>query len=231
MLRSINEERTAYDLYNIHIFISMSFTPSTARKIQIVNAGDTYSIMQQILLRENKIGRDKEHFWLVCLNSSNRILMIELISLGSAKSTVIDPMDVFSLALQKRAIKLIMVHNHHSGDLQPSTADIDITERMYAIGQFIKMPILDHLIISPKACYSFKEAGMMDKIATEKKYDLTFSEPDKLNARLKRAEEEKAAAEQKRPKEIAQSLLTQGVSIDIIVAASGLTKREVEKLK
>ncbi|PSK92458.1 JAB domain-containing protein [Taibaiella chishuiensis] len=209
----------------------MNVKLNRGQKIQVLNAGDIYSIMQQILLRENKIGRDKEHFWLVCLNSSNRILMIELISLGSAKSTVIDPMDVFSFALQKRAIKLIMVHNHPSGDLQPSAADIDITERMYAIGQFIKMPILDHLIISPKACYSFKEAGMMDKIATEKKYDLTFGELDKLNAQLKKAEKEKAAAEQKAKIEMAKQMLAEGLSMEQVIRISGLTKREVEKLK
>lgn len=208
----------------------MNVKLTSAQKIQVLNAGDIYGIMQQILLRENKIGRDKEHFWLVCLNSNNRILMIELISLGSTHRTVADPMDVFSFALQKKAVQLIMVHNHPSGNTHPSPSDVDLTERMHAIGKFIQLPVLDHLIIAPKSYYSFKHEGMMDKIDREKKYDLTFAELDKITAQLKKAEKDKATAEKRAKKEMAKSLLEKGVAIDIIIAASGLTKNEVEKL-
>ena len=71
----------------------------------MLNSQDIYKIMQQILLRENKIGRSKEHFWVVCLSYSNRILLIELISLGTMKKSIVDPTEIFSFALQKRASK------------------------------------------------------------------------------------------------------------------------------
>ena len=118
------------------------------QKIQVLNSRDIALIMQQILLRENKIGRSKEHFWVVCLSNSNRILLIELISLGNGKKTIVDPTEIFSFALQKRAVKLIMVHNHPSGELQPSLEDQDITDRMYQVGLFLDLPVIDHLIIS-----------------------------------------------------------------------------------
>ncbi len=103
----------------------------------MLNSRDIFLIMQHILLRENKIGRSKEHFWVVCLSNSNRVLLIELISLGNAKKSIVDPTEIFSFALQKRAVKVIMVHNHPAGELQPSTDDEDITDRMYQVGLFL----------------------------------------------------------------------------------------------
>jgi DNA repair protein RadC len=119
----------------------MNVTLTKAQKVRILNAKSIYDIMREVLLRENSIDRNKEHLWLVCLSASNRLLMIELISLGSVHSTIVEPMDVFSFALQKRAVKLILVHNHPSGELEPSPPDIEITERMYAIGKFVRVPV------------------------------------------------------------------------------------------
>jgi DNA repair protein RadC len=217
--------------------MTVKLTPSQ-KKTKVLKAQDIFGIMQQVLRHENKFDRNKEHFWLACLAQNNSILMIELISLGSSKSTLVEPMDVFSFALQKQAAKLIMVHNHPSGEMQPSRADIDVTERMHAIGLFIRMPVLDHLIISERDFYSFKEAGLMDKIEREKRYDLTFAEVDKLNAQLQKMAKEKAAAEKKvataekkRSIEMAKQMLLENLPIDQIIRISGLTKREVEKLR
>ncbi len=67
------------------------------------------------------------------------------------------------------------MYNHPSGELRPSPGDIDITERMPAIGKFIQVPVIDHLITSEKGFFSFKDEEQIDKIETEKRYDLTFS--------------------------------------------------------
>lgn len=216
----------------------MTIKLTAAQKIQVINTEDVYAVMQQVLLRENKIDQDKEHFWLICLSQNNHILMVELISLGSVKATIVDPMDVFSFALQKRAVKLIMVHNHPSGETKPSASDIDLTERMYAIGKFIQMPVLDHLIISAKAFFSFKQAGLIERIEREKRYDLTFSEQDKLTAQLEKVEKEKAAAERRTAsaeknvkKQIAKRLLSENMTTEKVAEISGLTKKEVEKLQ
>lgn len=237
----------------------MTIELNDSQKVKVLNADDVFTIMQDILLRENKIDRDKEHFWLVCLSNNNRILMIELISLGSVNKTIVEPMDVFSFALQKRAVKLIMVHNHPSGEMRPSLSDIELTETMHAIGKFIRVPVIEHLIISETEFFSFVETGMMEQIRTENKYDLSFTEIRKVNAALKKAEHEREKAEKKgemilkqiakaeqekeialkkvvtaekqRSKEIALEMLKDGLPIDKIMKFSGLTKKEIEGLK
>ena len=160
---------------------------TSEQKIQVLNSRDIALIMQQVLLRENKIGRSKEHFWVVCLSNSNRILLIELISLGNAKKSIVDPTEIFSFALQKRAVKLIMVHNHPSGELQPSKEDEDITDRMYQVGLFLDVPVIDHLIISETGYYSFVDSGLLLKLSKSKKYVLKYKkEEERMEKRGKR---------------------------------------------
>ncbi len=222
----------------------MNVKLTKAQKIRILNAQSIYDIMREVLLRENSIDRNKEHLWLVCLSASNRLLMIELVSLGSVHSTIVEPMDIFSFALQKRAVKLILVHNHPSGELEPSPPDIEITERMYAIGKFVRVPVIDHLVISTQGYYSFDEQGLIQKMDTEKRYDLSLKEQDKLLTEMKRITLEKEVAEKERNialrenkqkdekiKEMAKLLLQQGTSIAAIVKVTGLKKKEVEALK
>jgi DNA repair protein RadC len=194
-----------------------------AQKIKILNADDLYVIMRSILLRERKIDRNKEHFWLVCLANNNRILLIELISFGSVNATTVEPMDVFSFALQKRAVKLIMVHNHPSGELQPSPADRRITDKMAAIGKFVNVPVIDHLIISETGYYSFAATGLLKKIEDETHYDLTFAQIDRLL-------DEKKGSEKKKAKEIAKKMKAKGMSVEMIVELTGLKKVEIGKL-
>ena len=107
----------------------MEIKLTNAEKIKILNSDDLFRIMQQILLRENKIDQNREHFWVIGLENNNRILFIELISLGTVNKSLTEPMEVFSLALQKRAVKIILCHNHPSGELKPSEQDKDITDR------------------------------------------------------------------------------------------------------
>lgn len=72
-------------------------------KRHIDNAAEIYIIMKAILRRENRVDRNREHLWTVCLDNAKKILNIELVSMGSVKATVVKPMEVFSIPLQKRA--------------------------------------------------------------------------------------------------------------------------------
>ncbi|ELR72888.1 DNA repair protein RadC [Fulvivirga imtechensis AK7] len=193
------------------------------QKIKILNADDLYKVMQQVLLRENKIDRNKEHFWIVCLATNNQILLIELISLGTVNQTLVEPMEVFSFALQKRAVKIIMVHNHPSGELSPSDIDIELTDKMQAIGKFINVPVIDHLIITEKSYYSFAEKGLLAKIMQDSEYDLTFSQIELLKKQLDKAELRKA-------KEMAKKMLDKKYAIEEIAEITGLSKEQIERL-
>ncbi len=199
------------------------------QKIHVLNSQDIYKIMQQILLRENKIGRSKEHFWVVCLSYSNRILLIELATLGTMKKSVIDPTEVFSFALQKRASRVIMVHNHPGGSLEPSLEDKDITDRMYQAGRFLELPVIDHLIITEESYYSFADSGLLTKISMSKRYVLPFKQEEERIRKQGRKEGEKKG-ELNKAVEMARILKKRGVNIKLIVEASGLSEEQIEKL-
>ncbi len=136
----------------------MNVKLSSAQKIKLLNSEAIYPVMQQVLLRENKIGRNKEHFWIIGLVQNNKILYIELISLGTVNTTLVEPMEVFSIALQKRSVQIILIHNHPSGGLTPSKSDQRLTDRLLQVGKFLNMPVIDHLILSEEGYYSFYDS-------------------------------------------------------------------------
>lgn len=100
------------------------------QKIKVLNSVDIYFVMQQILLRENKIRRNQEHFWVVGLDNKNKVLFIELIGLGAVNRVNANPPDVFRMAIYKLAVKVILVHNHPSGSVDTSKGDHEFTDRM-----------------------------------------------------------------------------------------------------
>ena len=131
------------------------------QKIEIGSPDDIYSIMQQILLRESRTGREKEHFWVIGLATSNKISYIELVSLGSISETIINPLEVFHLAVRKKSPHIILVHNHPSGNLEPSPTDKNITKNIVAGGDTLAINVLDHLIISEEFYYSFAQNNLL----------------------------------------------------------------------
>lgn len=139
----------------------MNIRLKDAKNKRIFNFYDIYEIMQLILSRENKVDQNREHLWTISLNSAHKILNIELVSMGSVKKTVVEPMEVFSVPLQKRAVKLILVHNHPSGDIIPLDDDKDVTDRLIQVGFIMDVPVIEHLIIGDKIYYSFAEQGLL----------------------------------------------------------------------
>jgi DNA repair protein RadC len=194
-------------------------------KIKILNSDDIYGIMQKVLLRENKIDQNREHFWVVGLASNNRILFIELISLGTINATLAEPMEVFSFALQKRAVKIILVHNHPSGELKPSENDEDLTDRLIQVGRIVNTPVLDHLIISEKSYLSFADTGLLDKLGLSTKWVPTFELIDKAK------KEALAIGAKNKAIDIAKEMKRRGLPVETISELTGLSVKEVEWLK
>jgi DNA repair protein RadC len=102
-----------------------------------------------------------EEFWVVFLNNSNKVIHKEQLSKGGITGTVVDSRLIFKIALQHHATSLILTHNHPSGKLQPSEADISITKKIKTAGQQLDIPILDHIIISENGFYSFGDNGIL----------------------------------------------------------------------
>jgi DNA repair protein RadC len=148
----------------------MTIKLSEEQKRKLSNSNDVYSIMQEILLREEKIDQEKEHFWMIGLNPVNRILYIELVSMGSVRATTVEPMNVFRIAVLKGAVNVIMVHNHPSGQVMPSEQDKDLTDRLIQVGRILNILVSDHIIISLKSYFSFANIGLMGELAQSTKW-------------------------------------------------------------
>lgn len=131
---------------------------------------DLFAIMQRILQRENKIDKGKEHFWIVGMNAAGYILYIEPVTLGTFKAAIVEPMNVYRVAVIKNATRVIAVHNHPSARLEPSEADKDVTDRLIQVGKILNIEMEDHLIISPTSYISFAAMGLMAKLEASLKY-------------------------------------------------------------
>lgn len=105
--------------------------------------------------------KSKEHFIGVFLNTKNRIIHKEIISIGSLNASIVHPREVFNAAIRHCSASLICVHNHPSGDPNPSQEDIQTTKRLVEAGNIIGIDVLDHIIIGENRYYSLKEHGHM----------------------------------------------------------------------
>lgn len=103
----------------------------------------------------------KEHFKIAILDTKNQILAIENISIGTLNASIVHPRDVFKIAIKRNANSLILIHNHPSGDPNPSNEDISITNRLVDAGNLIGIKVLDHIIIGDNKYISFKEKNLV----------------------------------------------------------------------
>lgn len=203
----------------------MNVTLTKSQKIKLLCSDDIYKVMQQVLLRENKIDRNKEHFWTIGLDNANRILYIELISLGTTTRVEVEPMQVFRIAVQKAALQMILVHNHPSGEMKHSEADITITDRLLQVGNILGIEVIDHLIISETSYNSFLDTGLLAQIRQSTRYVPNYQQ----QAKIKR-EQQKIGA-QKEKLNLAQQLKNKGFTISQIVELTGISEEEANKLK
>ena len=103
----------------------------------------------------------QEQFKILLLNRANRVLGIYEVSTGGIASTVADPKLIFSTALKSCAASIILSHNHPSGNLKPSLADINLTKKIKAGGELLDIAVLDHVIVTPEGYYSFADEGLL----------------------------------------------------------------------
>jgi len=101
----------------------------------------------------------QEHFVVLFLNTKNRVIAKETLSVGSLNAAIVHPREVFRSAIRRSAASVICVHNHPSGDPTPSTEDLQLTNRLSEAGQIIGIELLDHIIIGDRRFISLKERG------------------------------------------------------------------------
>jgi len=103
----------------------------------------------------------KEKFIVVCLNSANKIIKNETISIGNLNSSVVHPREIFKVAIDCLSASIILIHNHPSGNPEPSNEDISITKKIVEAGKIMDIPVFDHLIIAGDTFTSFVEKKLL----------------------------------------------------------------------
>ncbi|HOW53625.1 MAG TPA: JAB domain-containing protein [Syntrophorhabdaceae bacterium] len=129
-------------------------------KTELSNPQAVSEHIRKILRKLDRLDRNKEHFFLISLNTKNRVKFVELVSIGTANTSLVHPREVFRRCIIRGASAAIVCHNHPSGESEPSEEDISITKRLVEAGKIIGIEILDHVIIG-QGWSSMKEKGII----------------------------------------------------------------------
>ncbi len=113
------------------------------------------------LVKANLMDLPHEEFWVLLLNRANRLIRKQQVSIGGVAGTVADPKIIFKLALEELSSGIIVAHNHPSGNLVASQADIQLTQRLKEAGKLLEIQVLDHLIVAGHRYFSFADEGML----------------------------------------------------------------------
>ncbi|WP_143307638.1 RadC family protein [Chitinophaga vietnamensis] len=123
----------------------------------VIHSGSDAALFFKPLLADQYF----EAFYVMFLNHANRVLHYRCVSNGGMSSTVVDPKIIFREALEAHATKLLLCHNHPSGSLRPSQADIRVTHKIKELGHLFDIEVLDHIIVSQAGYYSLVEEGVL----------------------------------------------------------------------
>jgi len=139
--------------------IKVSYTSGNRDKVKITNSKDSYELL--LSCWSQKTIELQEEFKVLLLNRNHQVLGIYPLSKGGVSGTVVDAKLVFSVALKCNASSIIIAHNHPSGNLKPSEADIRLTQKLKEAGNYLDVKVLDHIILSREGYYSFVDESQM----------------------------------------------------------------------
>lgn len=155
-MENTNEKRL-YQVAEIQLTYKSNVKPSLRPKIS--TSRDAFNILKENW-DEDKI-EFVEQFKVMLTNRAQKVLGILEVSTGGVSGTVADPKVIFVAAIKAGASGFIMAHNHPSGNLTASQADIDLTRKMKEGGKFLEIQLLDHLIVTTEGYYSFADEGLL----------------------------------------------------------------------
>ncbi len=131
-----------------------ALSSAVPRSAPVRSASDVFE-RYRYLLADSPV----EVFLAVLLDARNRVVRDVRISVGILNGSLIHPREVFSAAVSERAAAIVLVHNHPSGDPSPSREDREVTERLRSAGEIVGIPVMDHVIITNSAYYSFRDGA------------------------------------------------------------------------
>ena len=122
---------------------------------RITSASDVYAALAEYSTKE------QEHFMLITLDGASKIIEKRVIFIGTLNQSLVHPREVFRPAILDNSAGIIIAHNHPSGTLEASRADIQITQRLKEVAKLVGIELLDHVIISKNGYYSFSDEGLL----------------------------------------------------------------------
>jgi DNA repair protein RadC len=136
--------------------------------IEMRNPRDVASVFQNLLNLEDSIDKDKEHFYVMHVNSRRHINLVELVAIGTLNHAEVHPRETFRRAIVEGSYSIIVAHNHPTGDVTPSDEDITFTTRLHKAGELLQIPMLDHIIFTDKSgtFFSFKDNKTQSTLQT-----------------------------------------------------------------
>lgn len=155
-MENTNEKRV-HEVAEIQLTYRNNVKPSLRPKIS--GSRDAYNVLLENW-DKSKI-EFVEQFKAMLLNRANKVLGIFEVSTGSSTGTIADPKLIFAAAIKANACGIILAHNHPSGNLNPSQADVDLTRKMREGGKLLEIQLLDHLIVTSEGYYSFADEGSL----------------------------------------------------------------------
>ena len=144
------KQAKAIELLSI-IEISKRLKQSFLQDVSLLSPDDIYQRMknQMMMLKQ-------EHFVVLCLDSKNRVIKEKTIFIGSLNMSVVTPREVFKEAIDVSSAKIVLLHNHPSGDAYPSQEDLQLTDQFIQLGEMMAIEVVDHVIIGWNQFYSIK---------------------------------------------------------------------------
>ena len=122
---------------------------------RVTSASDVYSLLAEYSTKM------QEHFMMITLDGASKVIEKRVIFVGTLNQSLVHPREVFKPAIEDGAAGIIIAHNHPSGTLEASRADIQITDRLKDVAKLVGIELLDHVIISKNGYYSFSDEGLM----------------------------------------------------------------------
>lgn len=133
-----------------------------AKSLRPINGKATSSFVIGSRFIEELKDEEQEHFIVLCLNTKNEIIARKTISIGTLDQAIVHPRDVFRFAIKSNAARIIAVHNHPSGNPEPSENDKTVTKRLIRSGDILGIEVLDHIIVGNDSYVSLRERGLFE---------------------------------------------------------------------
>ena len=142
--------------YSMEELLSMVQEKAQSYSVErVTSAADVYTALAEYACE------DREHFLLITLDGASNIIEKRVIHIGTLNQSLVHPREVFRPAILDNAAGIIIAHNHPSGTLEASRADVQITQRLKEVAKLVGIELLDHVIISREGYYSFSDEGSL----------------------------------------------------------------------